>query len=80
MNLKRAISLAISVTILLIIYSKIDLNNLGKVFANSNIFWMTISLGMVIPITMATSWRLQQLIPREGKLDFIEANRLILGA
>ena len=80
MNLKKAISLAISVAILLIIYSKIDINGLGKVFSNSNMFWMAISLAMVIPITITTSWRLQQLMPREGKLDFIEANRLILGA
>jgi uncharacterized protein (TIRG00374 family) len=78
--MKRAISLAISVALLLIIYSKIDLNSLGKVFADSNLFWMAISLGMVIPITMVTSWRLQQLMPRDGKLDFLEANRLILGA
>jgi uncharacterized protein (TIRG00374 family) len=78
--MKRAISLAISVALLLIIYSKIDLNSLGKVFADSDLFWMAISLGMVIPITMVTSWRLQQLMPRDGKLDFLEANRLILGA
>jgi uncharacterized protein (TIRG00374 family) len=78
--MKRAISLAVSAALLLIIYSKIDLNSLSKVFADSNLFWMAISLGMVIPITMATSWRLQQLMPRGGTLDFLEANRLILGA
>lgn len=78
--MKRAISLAVSVALLLIIYSKIDLNSLGKVFANCNFFWMAVSLGMVIPITMATSWRLQQLMPQGVKLYFMEANRLILGA
>ena len=34
---------------------------------------------MVIPITLATSWRLQQLVPQRS-LELLEANRLILGA
>ena len=78
--MKRFISIAVSVAILFIIYSKIDLQQLFGVFQDSNPFWMVVSLGMVIPITMVTSWRLQQLMPRAGTLDFLEANRLILGA
>jgi uncharacterized protein (TIRG00374 family) len=41
---------------------------------------MTLSLGMVIPLTAFTAWRLQQLMPRSGQLPFGEANRLILVA
>jgi uncharacterized protein (TIRG00374 family) len=78
--MKRYISIAVSVAILLIIYSKIDINGLLKVFQNSNIIVLIISLGMVIPITLFTSWRLQQLMPKGTSLNFIEANRLILGA
>jgi uncharacterized protein (TIRG00374 family) len=40
---------------------------------------LMISLFMVIPITLVTSWRLQQLVPHHS-LGFLEANRLILGA
>lgn len=80
MTIKRFFSLAVSVTILLIIYSKIDLEKLGAVFQQSDPFWMTISLLMVVPLTLFTSWRLQQLMPSGNKLGFIEANRLILGA
>lgn len=80
MNAKRFLSIAVSVAILLIIYSKIDFEGLLAVFQNSNSWWMAISLGMVIPITMFTSWRLQQLMPQGTSLGFIEANRLILGA
>jgi glycosyltransferase 2 family protein len=79
MNLKRFISLVISVAILAYLYSQIDLPNLGRVFQNCDHRWMTISLAMVVPITLITAWRLQQLVP-EGNLGFVEANRLILGA
>ncbi|MGV2826871.1 lysylphosphatidylglycerol synthase transmembrane domain-containing protein [Myxosarcina sp. GI1(2024)] len=80
MNLKRFVSLVISVAILLIIYSQIDFANLLKVFQNCDRLWLTIGLAMVIPITLFTSWRLQQLMPKGTSLEFVEANRLILGA
>lgn len=41
---------------------------------------MAISLGMVVPLTMLTAWRLQQLMPSGTRLEFGEANRLILAA
>ena len=80
MNLKRFISIVVSIAILLILYSQIELERLLEVFQNCDLLWMIISLGMVIPITLFTSWRLQQLMPQGTKLGFIEANRLILGA
>jgi uncharacterized protein (TIRG00374 family) len=79
-KLKRLISIAVSVVLLLIIYSKIDLGGLLNVFADSNSIWMALSLGMVVPITLFTSWRLQQLMPSGATLGFLEANRLILAA
>lgn len=78
--MKRLISIAVSVIILSIIYSKIDLRGLAEIFRNSDRFWMPVSLGMVIPITMFTAWRLQQLVPRGTGFGFGEANRLILAA
>ncbi len=79
MNLKRLVSIAISVAILLYIYTQIDIANLFKVFQNCDRLMLAISLAMVIPITLLTSWRLQQLVPQRS-LEFLEANRLILGA
>lgn len=79
MNLKRFVSIVISVAILLYIYTQIDLDNLWRVFQNCNRVMLTISLAMVIPITLVTSWRLQQLVPQRS-IGFLEANRLILGA
>jgi glycosyltransferase 2 family protein len=79
MNLKRFISIAISVAILLLIYAKIDLVNLIAVFKNCDRTMLSISIGMVMPITLITAWRLQQLVPKRS-LGLFAANRLILGA
>ena len=78
--MKRLISLAVSLLILIVIYWKIDFSGLIKVFQNCNGWWMAISLGMVLPLTLITAWRLQQLMPSGARLEFDEAIRLILAA
>ena len=78
--MKRLISIIVSLGILAIIYSKIDFQGLIGVFKNCDRVWMAISLGMVVPLTAITSWRLQQLMPRSGLLSFWEANKLTLAA
>jgi uncharacterized protein (TIRG00374 family) len=78
--MKRLISIFVSLLILLVIYWKIDFRGLIAVFQRSNPLWMTVSLGMVIPITVITAWRLQQLAPKSANLGVGEANRLILVA
>ncbi|MGB3239661.1 MAG: lysylphosphatidylglycerol synthase transmembrane domain-containing protein [Geitlerinemataceae cyanobacterium] len=78
--MKRIVSILVSLIILCFIYTKIDFPGLVRVFQNCDRTWMTVSLAMVIPITLITSWRLQQLMPTKGSLGFWEANRLILAA
>ena len=83
--MKRLISLIISLLILILIYRKINFTGLIKVFQNSHHIWMIISVSMIIPLTILTAWRLQQLMPKKGKksssyLNFGEANQLILAA
>ncbi|MGB3403182.1 MAG: lysylphosphatidylglycerol synthase transmembrane domain-containing protein [Microcoleaceae cyanobacterium] len=78
--MKRLVSIAVSILILSIIYSKIDLQGLIDVFKNCDRSWMLVSLAMVFPLTMFTAWRLQQLMPQGTALGFGEANRLILAA
>ncbi len=78
--MKRLISITISLIILAVIYTKIDFPGLIQVFKNCDRWWMAISLGMVIPLTLFTAWRLQQLMPTGSRLGFGEANRLILAA
>ncbi len=77
---KRLVSILVSLSILAILYAKIDLAGLIDIFQKSDRRWMIISLSMVIPITMITAWRLQQLMPLGRRLRFTEANRLILAA
>lgn len=85
--MKRLISLAVSLLILGVIYWQIDTRGLVQVFQQSDRLWLAISLGMVVPLTLMTGWRLQQLMPHErdrqqaaSLLPFWEANRLILVA
>jgi hypothetical protein len=78
--MKRILSLAVSLAILAVIYWRIDPARLVPVFANCDPVWLAISLGMVVPITLCTSWRLQQLMPQRGQLGFGESNKLILVA
>ncbi len=83
LDLKKLLSLLISAAILGFIYWKIGADNRDKlkdVFQHCDRLWMALSLGMVVPLTLFTSWRLQQLMPSAGQLTFAEANRLILVA
>jgi len=77
---KRIISLIIGLGILVIIYTRIDFSAIADVFENSSLIWLTTGLLMVVPITLITAFRLQLLIPDKQKLDFWEANKLILSA
>ncbi|MFO8039278.1 MAG: lysylphosphatidylglycerol synthase transmembrane domain-containing protein [Sodalinema sp.] len=78
--MKRLLSIVVSLVILAIIYSQIDRPALVQVFQNCDRLWMAISLGMVIPLTLATAWRLQQLMPRQQTFPLAEATKLTLSA
>lgn len=91
--MKRLVSILVSLLIIALIYWRIDFRSLIQVFQNCNPTWMVISLGMVVPITLITAWRLQQLMPSRRSqvaidpaapslpaLPFTEATRLILAA
>jgi glycosyltransferase 2 family protein len=76
--MKRLVSITISLVILALIYWKIDFTKILPVFGAASVPWLLVSLGMVVPLTLATAWRLRQLMPRGMPLPFLEANRLIL--
>ncbi len=78
--MKRLLSLFVSTVILLIIYSRIDFTGLIAVFQGCHLAWMVIALAMVVPITFFSSWRLQQIVPKQVNLGLWESNRLILAA
>lgn len=78
--MKRLISIVISLLILALIYWRIDVGELWQALSNSNAQWMIVALSMVIPLTLFTAWRLQQLMPAERRFGLGEATRLILAA
>ena len=78
--MKKLVSIFVSLAVLALIYWKIDIRSLGAVFAQCDPFWMVVSLGMVVPLTLFTAWRLQQLMPPGAPMSFGESNRLILVA
>jgi len=78
--LSRVVSLTVSLIVLLVLYWQIDFSGLLAVLKNCNLVWLALSLGMVVPLTLLTAWRLQQLTPQAVFLGFAEANRLILVA
>lgn len=78
--MKKILSLAISLSLLAVIYYKVDTGKILAVFTASSPMLLTLSLAMVVPLTMATSWRLCQLMPGGRRLGFGEANRLTLMA
>lgn len=78
--MKRFISIAVSTAILIVLYNKIDFQALLEVFRTCDPFWMVVSLGMVVPITFFTGWRLKQLMPPGADIGLWESNKLILAA
>ena len=78
--MKRLLSLLVSLAILAIIYWRMDFTRLGPVFRDCDPLWLVLSLGMVVPLTLMTAWRLDQLMPGGARLGIGESNRLILVA
>ena len=76
--MKKLISITVSLLILALIYWQIDFLGLIDVLANSDLIWITLSLGMVIPITLTTGYRLQVLVPRDIDIGFLQSSKLIL--
>jgi uncharacterized protein (TIRG00374 family) len=77
---KKLISLAVSLTILGVVYWHVDLRAIVTVLGQSDPLLTTVGLGMVIPITLLTAWRLSLLVPSGEKIPFAESLRLILSA
>lgn len=78
--MKTILSLLISGAILGIIYWSIDVEDLMNVLVGSRPVWMGVSVGMVVPLTLISAWRFQQLFPESRRLAFLEATRLTLAA
>ncbi|MCP3890558.1 MAG: flippase-like domain-containing protein [Desulfobulbaceae bacterium] len=78
--MKRCVSIFVSLAILAIIYYRLDFERLVGVFIACDKNLLILSLGMVVPITLSTAWRLQFMAPKSVGLGIMESNRLILAA
>src|SRR6185436_7276786 len=79
-GMKRLISILVSLALLALIYSQIDVRALGRVLRTCNPFWLIVGLGVLVPIKLVQAWRLRQLMPRGSSLPAGESLRLILVA
>ncbi|OYD82909.1 lysylphosphatidylglycerol synthase transmembrane domain-containing protein [Azospirillum brasilense] len=75
---KKILGLGVSLAILALIYTQIDLGALGRALLDADAGWLAVSLGMVVPLTLLTAWRLSLLTPVPGALKVGEALRLTL--
>jgi uncharacterized protein (TIRG00374 family) len=78
--MKRLLSLLVSLGILAVIYWRIDFTRMGPVFQACDLPLLVLSLNLVVPLTLMTAWRLDQLMPGGARLGIGESNRLILVA
>jgi uncharacterized protein (TIRG00374 family) len=77
---RKLITLAVSLLILAAIYYRIDARRLLAVLGAADPLYLGLGLGLVVPLTLFTAWRLQIIAPANAHLSFAEANRLILVA
>jgi uncharacterized protein (TIRG00374 family) len=77
---KRLISIGVSIVILVLIYLKIDFDDVIVAFRRSSPAILMAGLLMFVPLLAMTSFRLCILMPPDRKLGFIESNRLNLMA
>jgi len=79
-TVKKVASIIISLSILAIIYRRVDLMSLLQVFQDCNLRWLSLSLAMMIVLIVIPAWRLQQLTPTQHSIGLGESIRLILVA
>jgi uncharacterized protein (TIRG00374 family) len=77
--MKRIIGIAVSAALLLVLYAVVDFGALTDAIRAADLFWLTVGLLMVIPLTLATAWRFKALVI-DADVGFGEANRLVLSA
>lgn len=76
--MRKLISLLVSAAILALIYIKVEPAAIAAAFQRSNPGWLAASLGMVVPLTLLTAYRLVRIVPPEHPLGLGESLSLTL--
>ena len=74
----RLVSLAVSVVLLLSLYSSLDVRLVGETLRRTDKFWLLISVGMIVPITILRAVRFRLVAPPAALSGIGEALRLTL--
>jgi hypothetical protein len=77
-RVRQLLSLAVSLVVLAALYRALDLEGLGRVFAQASPLWLAISVGAIVPIKLLQAWRLKRLMPAVSLLSYPASIRLIL--
>lgn len=76
--MRKLISLLVSAAILAVIYIRVEPAAIAAAFQRSSPAWLAASLGMVVPLTLLTAYRLVRIVPPEHPLGFGESLSLTL--
>ena len=69
----KLISVAISFAILFFLYRKLDLGAIFEVLSTSSPMWLSISISLIIPVTMANALRFKWASTSDRSLSYIDA-------
>lgn len=77
--MRRLTGLGVSTAFLALLYWHVDLGSIWRAARAADLWWLSMGLALVVPLTALTAWRFTLLV-KDQHVGFIEANRLILAA
>jgi uncharacterized protein (TIRG00374 family) len=77
--MRKLTGLAISVALLALLYSFIDVASIWRAAKAADPWWLAAGLAFIVPLTLLTAWRFTLLV-KDQHVGFLEANRLILSS
>ena len=78
--MKRLISVCVSLSILLLIYSRLDFDKLVGIWRTADVGLLCFALALVVPLAVLIGWRFSMLTARSGRLSVRESTKLVLSA
>ncbi len=78
--MRKLLALFVSLGLLALLYSRLDTPRMLDTLARCDKGWLLLGLGMVIPLTLLTGWRLTWLAPASVRMGLGEAVSLTLAA
>jgi uncharacterized membrane protein YbhN (UPF0104 family) len=77
---KRLIGMAVSGALLVIVYRRLEIPEVGARLAAADVGWLVAATAMIVPITLLRAWRFFWTVPSGARPGFGDATRLTLAA